>query len=516
MGKANDFLDSKIVKKDVGEETYLSWRESLSYTLGRGAQGMFSSMTASKYVNYFITDVLGISMGAASQIRLYCGIFDAINDPIMGVIVDKTRSKYGKMRVYIKYAPWFVSLSMLLFFVVAKIMPTGDSNLLNVARMILIVLAFVGLDVTYTAFDIPMGALAFSMTPNGTERTKLYGIAGIGRAIIGAIPTGLVAFAAWLPYFKDHLDMAYIIAAAGSAFFIILFTRLTFKNTTERLEHHEETPSLKECLKLLISNRPLLMLFISNLIYVIIKVPEQCSFYFAYDGLFNAKYNGLLDIVKAPGSFLAGIIVPMIVTKLGEKSDSKKFYQVCCGLGVLLNGIYALSTFSGIINKPEGESVSLFTGILVLVFSMLVTFPMEFKNLMQKEMEAETVDYVEWKSGKRVEGTMLSIMSFTGKVENTFSSAICLAILGATKYVEHSNASQPTVQNLATRKAMFIMTTVFPAIGYALMFIPMAFYNITGDSHRKMMKEIMARREANGEFDPGDNLHIMPEVKIDE
>ena len=105
MNKIKSFLDRKIVTKDVGEETYITWREALSYAMGRGAQGMSTSMTASKYVNFFITDVLHIKARHASNIRLYCGIFDAINDPIMGVIVDKTRTKYGKMRPYIKFAP---------------------------------------------------------------------------------------------------------------------------------------------------------------------------------------------------------------------------------------------------------------------------------------------------------------------------------------------------------------------------------------------------------------------------
>ena len=95
MGKVKSFLNSKIVKKDVGEPTYLTWKEALSYAMGRGAQGMSTSMTASKYVNFFITDVLHIKARHASNIRLYCGIFDAINDPIMGVIVDQ--ETYGKM-----------------------------------------------------------------------------------------------------------------------------------------------------------------------------------------------------------------------------------------------------------------------------------------------------------------------------------------------------------------------------------------------------------------------------------
>lgn len=102
MSKVSDFLNSKIVKSDVGEETVLTWKETLSYALGRGAQGMNTSMTSSKYINFFLTDVLfkklSNPMGVASKIRFFCGIFDAINDPMMGVLVDKTRTKDGQMR----------------------------------------------------------------------------------------------------------------------------------------------------------------------------------------------------------------------------------------------------------------------------------------------------------------------------------------------------------------------------------------------------------------------------------
>ena len=487
MSFIKTFLDRKIVTKDVGEETYINWREALSYAAGRGAQGMTTSMTASKYVNYFITNVLRIEMAHASRIRLFCGIFDAINDPMMGVLVDKTRTRYGKMRPYIKFAPYFVAFFILLFFIGGGTLPYG-------IKLALTVFAFVGLDVTYTAFDVPMGALAFSMTPNGTERTKLYGVAAIGRMILGAIPTGLVAFAAWLPYFKDHLDKAYLTAAVASAAFVILLTRFTFRNTKERLEHHEETPGLKECLKLLVSNRPLFMLFLGNVVFILIKIPEQVSFYFAYDSLYAPKLNGFLDIAKAPGSVLAALIVPMIVEKLGRKADSRRFYQACCVAGALINGVFALGAFPGVMNKPADQPVSVMTGVLVVVFTLLSTIPLEFKNLMQKEMEAETVDYVEYHSGKRVEGTMLSIMSFTGKLEGTMSSALALWVLGLTKYVEHGDDKVSVVQNPQTRWALFLMTTLVPVLGYLLMLIPIHFYNITGQSHHEMMEAILARR----------------------
>lgn len=492
MAKINvkDFLDSKIVKTDVGEETVLTWRETLSYAVGRGAQGMNTSMTSSKYINFFLTNVLFKKlkdpMGTASKIRLFCGIFDAINDPIMGVIVDKTRTKDGQMRPYIKWAPIFVSIVMILFFI-------GSADASPVFNIIYTTILFIGLDVTYTAFDIPMGALAFSITPSGIERTKLFGISSIIRSVLGALPQVFVAGAALLPYFNDHTPQAYLTSAIVSAIGIVFLTRLTYKNTKERAEHREDVPSVAECFSLLFKNRPLLMLFLGNIFFVICKIAEQVSFYFVADLMFDRKYNVFIDVVKFPGFLFAGLLVPKIVELLGRKADSKKFYQACCGVAILLHVLFAATTFNGLMNKPEGESVSLGIGILVVIFTGLTAIPLEFKNLIQKEMEAETVDYIEWKTGTRVEGIMLSIMSFTGKIENTISSSVGLAVLGFTGYIQHTEGS--LVQNTQTNWALFLLTTLVPAIGYLLMLVPMHFYNITGDGHRKMMKEIMEKRE---------------------
>lgn len=494
MGKIKNFLDAKIIKSDVGEETYLTWRETLSYALGRGAQGMCSGMTSSKYVNFFITNVLfrniENAMGVASKIRFFCGIFDAINDPIMGVIVDRTNTKDGKMRPYIKWSPFFVSLVMVLFFV-------GSANAPVWFNILYTTVLFIGLDVTYTAFDIPMGALAFSITPSGVERTKLFGISSIIRSVVGALPQVFVAGAALLPYFKSHTPQSYLTSACISAICIIVFTRITYKNTKERAFHSENIPSVKECFKLLFKNQPLFMLFLSNIFFVICKIPEQVSAYFVSDLMFNRKYNIFIDVIKFPGFLLAGLIVPVIVEKMGKNADSRRIYRFCCAVAVGIHCLFAAVTYNALMNKGADAPVSLGFGILVVLFTGLSVIPLEFKNLIQKEMEAETVDYVEYHTGKRVEGIMLSIMSFTGKIENTFSASIGLSVLSRTGYVEHAEGS--VAQNEATRRALFIMTTIIPAVGYLLMLVPMHFYKITGKKHREMVEELANRRAALAE-----------------
>ena len=195
--------------------------------------------------------------------------------------------------------------------------------------------------------------------------------------------------------------------------------------------------------------------------------------------------------MKFPGFLVAGIGVPKIIEHMGKKADSKRFYQICCITAIVLHILFALCCWHGLMGKTPGTAVSLPVGILIVLFTGLTSIPLECKNLIQKEMEAETVDYVEWKTGKRVDGIMLSIMSFTGKIENTFSASIGLFVLGLTHYQAHENGS--LVQNDATNWALFLLTTVVPAIGYLLMLIPMHFYNITGEGHRRMIREIQER-----------------------
>lgn len=491
MSRLKDFLDSKIIKNDVGEPTYLTWKETISYALGRGAQGMGTSMMSSSYVNYFLTNLLSIPMGVAGNIRLWCGLWDAINDPILGVIVDKTRTKHGKMRPYIKYAPYVCALFTILFFL-------NQSNFSDGLKIAFAVITFVGWDMSYTAVDIPIGALAFSITPNGIERTKLFGFSSIVRAIVGALPAGFVAIAVAIPYFKENTAPAYAIAAAISATGMILLTRPTFYFTKERATYSDDSPSIKDCFRLLFQNRPLFMLFLSNLMFLLVTVTSAVSMYFAVDLMGDSKYVLILSIAAAPAPFIAGIGVPKLVEKLGAKTDFKKIYMTCCIIAASIHLLFFIVCRNGLLNKESTEAVSVFMAVVIILFCTLMHIPLEFKNLCGKEMEAETVDYVEWKTGERAEGVMLSLMSFTGKLTNSASSAIALFILSLTNYVTHEDMVA-VPQTAEAKFALFSLFTLVPLFGYLLMLIPLKFYNITGESHRQMKDEIKQRKSLAAE-----------------
>jgi len=487
--KMKDFLGSKIVKGDTAEETFLTWKETISYALGRGAQGMGTSMMSSSYVNYFITNLLGIQPNVVGHIRLWGGLWDAVNDVMLGVMVDKTRSKHGKMRPYILYAPIVCAIFTVLFFMGRADFPMGW-------RLLYTTVMFVGWEMAYTAVDIPIGALAFSITPNGVERTKLFGFSSIVRAVLGALPAGFVTVALAIPYFKENTAPAYLVAALMSAAGMVVFTRFTFYGTRERAVPSKEAPTVRECLRLLMQNRPLFLLFLSNMMFLLATVPSAVSMYFAVDLMGDSKFVLLLTLGLAPAPFIAGIGVPMLAEKLGTKADFRKIYMGCCLAAAAVHTVFFLVCRGALVNKPSTQAVSWPMAALIVVFLALSVIPLEFKNLCGKEMEAETVDYVEWKTGKRAEGVMLSLMSFTGKLTNSWSSSIALFVLGMARYATHEDAI-PVPQTSEARFALFALFTLIPIFGYLLMLIPIKFYNITAEGHRRMLAEIRERKQAS-------------------
>ncbi|MGN0635852.1 MAG: MFS transporter [Acutalibacteraceae bacterium] len=491
MGKLKNFLNSKIVRSDVGEETVLTWKETLSYALGRGAQGMSTSTMSSGNVNYFLTNLMGLSLPFVSAVRFWTGLWDAFNDPIMGVLVDKTHTKDGKMLPYIKWAPYLCALFTFGVFL-------NSSSFPMILRMIFAVVALVGWDMTYTAFDIPMGALAFSITSSGVERTKLFGVSSIVRAVVGAIPGAVLPIALLIPYFKVHTGYAYTATAVIAFFGIILCTRPTYRNCHERAEHNNNEPTIKECFALLLKNKPLFMLFLSNMAFLLVTVKTAVQMYFAVDLMGDAAYVTILSVALAPAPFIAGVLVPFITEKLGERADFKKMYIACCVLAALLHGLFYVTTSGSLLHLQTGEKPTVPIIILVLLFVVLTSIPLEFKNLLSKEMEAETVDYVEWKTGTRAEGIMLSLMSFTGKLTNSVSSTIGLAVLGLANYATHENAVA-VAQTFTAKNALLSCMTLIPMGGYILMLLPILFYSISRKQHTQMMAEIAARKAATHE-----------------
>ena len=475
--RIQEFLNGKIVKGDTGEETFLTWKETIGYGMGKGAQGMTTSIMNSSPANYFITNIFGISPGRAASIRFFCGLWDAVNDPILGFLLDRTRSREGdKMRPYIKWAPFLSALFTLLFFV-------GQPGWSAAFKLVFMVAAFVGWDMAYTCVDVPIGALALSITPNAIERVKLFGIANIMRTVMGIATGGIISVALLMNSVKENPTPVYVAAAVVAFIGMIAFTRPTYYWTKERAAYSEEAPSFKEQVHLLFQNKPLFMLVISNILFLLTTLPAAVQMYFAIDLMGNADYNIILGFAGGPAIFLSAIIIPKITEKFGSKMDFRKFYLACCLGGAAVHALLHI-TMKNTLMKNAG-ALGWGPAIAVMIFIGLAALPTEFKNICAKQMEAETVDYIERKSGQRAEGVMLSMIAFTGKLQNSASSAVVLFFLALAKYQVHADAL-PHMQAGGAYNMLIAMNTLIPAVAWLLMMVPIWFFNTRADRQERV------------------------------
>ncbi|MCR4925208.1 MAG: MFS transporter, partial [Clostridiales bacterium] len=235
-----------------------------------------------------------------------------------------------------------------------------------------------------------------------------------------------------------------------------------------------------------------------NILSILVAVSSALQMYFAVDLMGHIRYKMLILIATIPAFLFAGLFVPKLIEILGEHTNFKLLYISCCLVAAVIHILTFITTKSALMRKADGAEISVSIAIYIITLMALAALPMESRKILSKEMEAQTVDYVEWIYGKRLEGTMLSIMSLSEKIVTIFGSALALFILGFSNYATHENyASVP--QTSQAKLTLLICSTIVPMAGYLLMIIPMLFYDISGDEHGRMLLDVK-RRNVKGNY----------------
>src|SRR5690625_1606061 len=169
-------MESHITQRELvnisSQEEKVKVSEKLSYGVGALGKDFYMGLITIYLLVYF-TDVAGISAAAGGMILLVARIWDAINDPIMGVIVDKTKSRWGKFRPYILFTPIVLGISSVALFTVP--------NFSNIGLFIYFLIVYMIWGMAFTAYDVPIMSLAPAITKNTHERTGLLASSKIGR-----------------------------------------------------------------------------------------------------------------------------------------------------------------------------------------------------------------------------------------------------------------------------------------------------------------------------------------------
>ena len=418
----------------------------------------------SLYLLYFYTDVVGITPQMAGLIYAIGIAWDAITDPFMGYMAERTRTKMGSYRPYIYYG----SIPLALSFVVLLWVPPFEGLLL---LSILIVVNLIH-RTCFTIVSVPYSSLTARITDDSDERTKLT-TARMLAASFGTFSISALAFPIVL-YFgggEEALGFVYLGLIAGLVAVIILSITVYFVEERSFEFTKAELPNFSKVFKSVSNNYPFWIVFSAILILISTYLMFNNNLiYFSKYALGFHEYQGLILGVLSGTNLLAIPIWAFLAIKIGKKNTwmiSMAFLFV----GFLIFYFYPISELNellyilGCIGFANGA-----TG--VLFWSML----------------PDTIEYGEWRTGIRTESSLYGFMTFAQKG----AIAIAIAILGTvlTKIGFEPNKEQ-TAQTLSDLKSLM---SIIPLIGVFISFVLVYFYPIDKKFHQKLIDEIRVRK----------------------
>ncbi|MDV8147399.1 glucuronide transporter [Arthrobacter sp. B10-11] len=448
----------------MNKPSKLSKLSIIGYGAGDAANNL-AFTTATMFLLVYYTDVAGISAAAAGTLLLAVRIFDAFADVFAGRVVDRAFSKrFGKFRPFIMFG----SIPLLLLSVATFSVPQlGESGTLLYAYV-----TYAALGLAYSLVNIPYGSLAGAMTQDPGERAKLGSARLIGALLVGS---GLGIFVA--PLIKPGADLQGTFTTITLVFVVIgaalyFFTVLTAK---ERVHRAVPNVTLKQSVDTLKGNKPLLMLCLSSFFFLSGYLAlTSVQLYYLRDVLGRLDLYPVLSITQLVLTLVLAGFMPRLVRTIG-----KKRVYIYSSLVTVVGGIIIFFT-------PASQVWIGFSGLLISLVGVLAV------NIVVWALEADTVEYGEWKTGVRTEGITYALFSFTRKTGQAVGGALAAYALALGGY--KSGGAQ-------TAEAIFgiqIAAGALPAVLTILAVLVMSKYKLTDAMHAEILTEIRARH-AGGE-----------------
>jgi len=435
----------------------------IGYGAGDAANNL-AFTTATMFLLVYYTDVAGISAAAAGTLLLAVRIFDAFADVLAGRIVDRTYSKrFGKFRPFIMFG----SIPLLLLSVATFSVPQlGESGSLLYAYV-----TYAALGLAYSLVNIPYGSLAGAMTQDPGDRAKLGSARMIGALLVGSSLGIFVAplvkpGAADLQATFTTLTLVFVVIGAVLYF----FTALTAK---ERVHRAVPNVTFKQSMDTLKGNKPLLMLCLSSFFFLTGYLAlTSVQLYYLRDVLGRLDLYPVLSIIQLVLTFVLSAFMPRLV-----RSAGKKRVYIVSSLVSAAGGAIVFFT-------PASQVWIGFSGLVISVTGVLAV------NIVVWALEADTVEYGEWKTGVRTEGITYALFSFTRKTGQAVGGALAAYALALGGY--KSGAAQTAEAVLGIQVA----AGALPAVMTLLAVLVMAKYKLTDTMHAQILADITARRES--------------------
>lgn len=518
----------------MSEKRTYTGKELVGYLVGMFGQNLIYNIVATGLYFYF-QNVICLPAMALGWIMTISRIWDAINDPMMGTIVDKTKSKWGKCRPYLIIFPAIIGLVTILTFINGNYAAASSTS-----QKVLIVawaaISYIAWGMCFTVCDIPLWGITSLMTEDESDRSKILGLArmvagigGIGVLVVQIAQALGSAFVSKID--KNAVDYDTLVQKANQKGFIVTVIIMTviasvlfeFAGifTREKVEKSEKSYTFKENFQIMFRNKPFRQILISGILrspiqLLMIVAMTLVTYYYANGNIMNilatdasGKITGLnvkiliglgcVAIGLFAGQFIAMGVTPLIIKKV-EKKTLYNIYSIAGAFPFAL--IFVFYKVSG------GDLTSTFWSIIVGICMLVASAAFGGINVLQSVMIADCVDYEEYHNGVRTDGVFFSGQSFITKLAAGISTIISSAVYAFVGYsganVDKLNRAIEKGANFITydggsgagkyAEAMFFLISIPPAIGMLLSALPTLKYAMSDKEHQKILETLVEKR----------------------
>jgi GPH family glycoside/pentoside/hexuronide:cation symporter len=439
-------------------------KEKIGYALGdTAANFIFQTMVMFQLV--FYTDTFGISAIAAGTLLVVVRFWDAIFDPMMGIIADRTNTRWGKFRPWILWTAVPFGIMGFLTFVTPNLSPGG--------KLIYAYVTYIVLMMVYSANNLPYSALSGVMTGDLGERTSLssyrFVFAMLAQLIIQGLALPMVNY-----FGQGNSSQGYQYTMAIFSTLAVILFFITFATTKERIQPApDQKATVKQHYHDLIKNGPWLAMFILTIILFITLAMRGSVvvYYFKY-------YVGREDLFSWFNVFgTVSTIIGIFFSKRLAMRFGKR--------NVFIGGLSVTVLFTALFVFLPPTAIH-----LIFATEMLRQFAYGFTIPLLWAMMADVADFSEWKNRRRATGIIFSAIVFGLKAGLGFGGAITGYILSLYGYIPN------VAQNEATLNGIRLTMSIFPAITFAICVICLFFYSITKQVEIKITDELAERRKA--------------------
>ena len=456
-------------------DSKVTLREKIGYGFGDAASSMFWKIF-SFYLAIFYTDVFGISAVAAGTMLLVTRVWDTAIDPVMGVIGDRTNTKWGKFRPYLLWVAIPFGIIGVLLFTTPDVGATG--------KLIYAYITYTLMMMAYTAINVPYASLLGVMTPDPNVRTTLA-----SYRMVFAFGGSLLVVAIYQPLvdlFKTTTSVttAYQLAMVVIGAVAVLLFFFTFAWTKERVTPPKsQQNSLKDDFKNLLQNIPWFILLGAGVMTLIFNSVRDgvAMYYFKYYIIDDTAvalskmtftFSTLYFLLGQAFNMLGVIMATPISAKIGKR---KTFMYAMIGAAIL-SSLFLFCT---------KENVA-----MVYVLQAMTSFCAGIIFPLLWSMYADTADYSEWKTGRRATGLVFSASSMSQKLGWTLGGSLTLWLLGIFGFQANVEQSPETITGIK------YMLSIIPAIGALVSGIFIYFYKLDEKTLKIIEIELEQRRKA--------------------